>query len=118
VLDVATGLGPMARLAAEAAGPAGRVVASDISAVMLAAAARSPGPGWAAIEYLQCPASAIAAEDDSFAVVLCQDGLQFFPDRAAAAAEMRRVARPGGTVVMSTWAAGHAFRPAGLSPAR
>ena len=59
----------------------------------------------------ECPASAIAAEDDSFDVVLCQHGLQFFPDRAAAAGEMRRVARPGGTAVMSTWAAEH---PLGL----
>src|SRR5580698_4006548 len=112
VLDVASGLGPVARLAAPAAGPGGRVVASDISAAMLAvASARPQDPGWAAIEYLQCPAEAIAAEDDSFDVVLCQHGLQFFPDRAAAAAEMRRVARPGGTAVMSTWAAEH---PLGL----
>ena len=112
VLDVASGLGPVARLAAETAGPGGRVVASDISAAMVAvASARPHAPGWAAIEYLQCPASAIAADDHSFDVVLCQHGLQFFPDRAAAVAEMRRVARPGGTAVMSTWAAGH---PLGL----
>jgi SAM-dependent methyltransferase len=38
-------------------------------------------------------------------VVLCQHGLQFFPDCAAAAGEMRRVTRPGGAVVLSTWAA-------------
>jgi SAM-dependent methyltransferase len=106
VLDVASGLGPVARLAAEAAGPGGRVVASDISAAMLAVASALPqGPGWAAIEFRQCPASAIAAEDDSFDLVLCQQGLQFFPDRAAAVGEMRRVTRPGGTAVMSTWAA-------------
>ena len=37
--------------------------------------------------------------------------MQFFPDRPAAAAEMRRVARPGGTAVLSTWAAEH---PLGL----
>ena len=112
VLDVASGLGPVARLAAEAAGPGGRVVASDISAAMLAvASARPHGPGWAAMEYLECPAAAIAADDDSFDVVLCQHGLQFFPDRAAAVAEMRRVARPGGTAAMSTWAAEH---PLGL----
>ena len=80
VLDVASGLGPVARLAAEAAGPGGRVVASDISAAMLAlAAARPADPGWAPVEYLQCPASAIAARDDGFDVVLCQHGLQFFP---------------------------------------
>jgi ubiquinone/menaquinone biosynthesis C-methylase UbiE len=112
VLDVASGLGPVAKLAAQAAGPGGRVVASDISAAMLAAAAARPaGPGWAPIRYLECPASAIAADDDGFDVVLCQQGLQFFPDRAAAVAEMRRVARPGGTAVMSTWAAEH---PLGL----
>src|SRR5580698_2651596 len=108
VLDVASGLGPVARLAAEAAGPGGRVVASDISAAMLAmAAARPADPQWAPIEYLECPASAITAHDDSFSAVLCQHGLQFFPDRAAAAREMRRVAQPGGTVVLSTWAAEH-----------
>ena len=88
VLDVASGLGTVARLAAAAAGPAGRVVASDISAAMLtAAAARSAPSGWAPIEYLQCPVSAITA------------------------AEMRRVTRPGGTIVLSTWAAEH---PLGL----
>jgi len=112
VLDVASGPGPVARLAAAAAGPGGRVVASDISAAMLAAAAARPADqGWAPIEYLECPAAAIAADDDSFDVVLCQQGLQFFPDRAAAVAEMRRVAKPGGLVVAATWAAGY---PLGL----
>ena len=112
VLDLASGLGPVARLAAMAAAPGGRVVASDISAVMLAAAAaRFVDPQWAPIDYLQCPAAAIAAPDDSFDVVLCQHGLQFFPERAAAAGEMRRVTRPGGIVVLSTWAAEH---PLGL----
>ncbi len=88
------------------------MVASDISAAMLAAAAARPvDPRWAPIEYLECPASAITAHDDSFDVVLCQHGLQFFPDRAAAAGEMLRVARPGGVVALSTWAAEH---PLGL----
>ena len=112
VLDVASGLGPVARLAAAAAGPGGRVVASDISAAMLAAAAARPvDPRCAPIEYLVCPASAITAQDHSFDAVLCQHGLQFFPECAAAAGEMRRVARPGGIVVLSTWAAEH---PLGL----
>ncbi len=112
VLDVASGPGPVARLAAAAVGPAGRVVASDISAPMLALAAARPTPdGWASIEFLQCPASAIDAPDDHFDAVLCQHGLQFFTDREAALREMRRVARPDGIVVISTWAA---ERPLGL----
>src|ERR1700733_6081546 len=54
VLDVASGRGPAARLAAAAAGPGGQVVASDISAAMLAlAAARPADPRWATIGYLQ-----------------------------------------------------------------
>jgi ubiquinone/menaquinone biosynthesis C-methylase UbiE len=53
VLDVASGLGPVARLAAAALGPDGRVVASDISAPMLALAAGRPrSEGWATIEFL------------------------------------------------------------------
>ncbi len=112
VLDVASGLGPVAREAVAAVGPAGRVVASDISEAMLAVAAAWPvRDGSAPVEFVSCSAAAIAAEDDSFDAVLCQHGLQFFPDHAAAIREMHRVAQPGGVVVLSTWAA---ERPLGL----
>src|SRR5258708_18160477 len=75
VLDLATGLGPVARLAAAAVGTSGRVVASDISPAMLAvAAARPVEPDWAPIEYLECPASAIDTADDGFDVVYCSHG--------------------------------------------
>jgi ubiquinone/menaquinone biosynthesis C-methylase UbiE len=112
VLDVACGLGPVARLAASAAGPAGRVVACDISAAMLAAAAARPvEAGCAPVEYLECSASALDVADSTFDVVLCQQGLQFFPGRAAAVAEMARAVRPDGLVAVSTWAAEH---PLGL----
>jgi len=112
VLDVATGLAPMARLAAAAAGPSGRVVASDISPAMLAVAAgRQVEPDWAPIEYLECPASAVDADDDTFDVVYCSHGLEFFADREGALSEMYRVLRPGGVAAMSAWAAEH---PVGL----
>jgi SAM-dependent methyltransferase len=112
VLDVASGLGPVARLAAAAAGPEGRVVASDISAAMLArAAARPADPQSAPVEYLECSALDIKAADASFDAVLCQQGLQFFPDRVAALREMHRVTRPAGAVLIATWAAD---RPLGL----
>lgn len=112
VLDVASGLGTVAHLAAAAVGPSGKVVASDISGPMLArAAARGREPGWAEVEYRECSASALDAADDSFDVVLCQQGLQFFPDRHGALVEMRRVTRPAGRIAISTWAAEH---PLGL----
>ncbi len=105
VLDVATGPGTVARLAATRAGAAGRVVASDVSGPMLALArARPADPGAAGIDWVEAPATALPAEDGAFDVVLCQHGLQFFTDRPAAAGEMRRVTRPGGTLAVSTWA--------------
>ena len=99
VLDVASGSGTVARLAALAVGPDGRVVASDISAAMLGVAAGKPvDPAWARIEYLECSVAAIEAADGSFDAVLCQQGLQFFPDRGGSMQEMCRVTRRDGVV--------------------
>jgi SAM-dependent methyltransferase len=105
VLDVACGPGTVAVVAAATVGPTGRVVGCDFSATMLAqAASRSRPSGSASIEYRECAAGELDAGDREFDAVLCQQGLQFFPDRAAAAAEMRRVLRDGGVVLLSTWA--------------
>jgi SAM-dependent methyltransferase len=40
---------------------------------------------------------------DSFEVVLCQQGLQYFPDRPAAMREMARVLSPGGRLALNVW---------------
>ena len=112
VLDVASGPGTVARLAASAVGPGGRVVASDISAAMLVIAASKPvDPAWVQIEYLECSVAAIEAAEGTFDAVLCQQGLQFFPDRGGAVQEMCRVTRRDGSVLVSTWAS---ERPLGL----
>jgi SAM-dependent methyltransferase len=44
-------------------------------------------------------------EDGAFEVALCQQGFQFFPDREAAATEMRRALEPGGRLAVATWTA-------------
>lgn len=112
VLDVASGTGVAARLAARFVGTGGRVVASDVSAAMLVYAATfSPATGSAQVEYVEAPADALPFRDGSFDVVLCQQGLQFFSDRPAAAREMRRVLGPGGVVGAAVWAAGSRLEP-------
>jgi ubiquinone/menaquinone biosynthesis C-methylase UbiE len=66
------------------------------------------------VELRQADAAALPFADDSFDAVLCQMALMFFPDRVAAFAEMRRVAQPGGAVVVmvpSSLDAQPAYRP-------
>jgi SAM-dependent methyltransferase len=112
VLDVASGTGVVARLASRRAGASGRVVASDISPGMLAhSASTSSVPGGAPIEYLEASATDLPVPDASFDVVLCQQGMQFFPDCAAAAREICRVLRPGGMAGMAVWAEGFRLEP-------
>jgi SAM-dependent methyltransferase len=88
------------------------VVASDVSGAMLARAASAPAPtGSAPIEYLEASVTELPLVTDSFDVVLCQHGMPFFTDRAAAAAEMLRVLRPGGRIGLSVWLAGRKLEP-------
>jgi len=115
VLDIASGTGVVARAVARRAAGKGLVVASDVSGPMLARAASVGSPNDAApIEYVNASADALPFEDGSFDVVLCQQGLQFFPARAAAVGEMRRVLRPGGVAGVAVWASGHPLEPFGV----
>ena len=100
VLDIACGTGIAARVARERLGADARVVGIDASAPMLAVARRQ-GPE---IDWREGNAAALpVGPDERFDVVVCQQGMQFFPDRLAAAREMRRVCAPGGRVVVATW---------------
>ena len=100
VLDLACGTGIVARLAAGRVGPSGTVIGLDINPGMLAVARAAAPPG-TVIGWHQAPAHASALPDGTADVVLCQLGLQFFPDRAAALREMRRVLAPGGRIVLN-----------------
>lgn len=105
VLDVACGTGIVARVAAPLIGPHGLIVGVDLSAAMLdVARAHAPGGG-AAVEWRQGDVAALPSDDASFDVVLCQQGLQFFPDKPGALREMHRVLRPGGRLGVCVWCA-------------
>lgn len=104
VLDVACGPGTVARAAARRVGPTGHVIGVDFSPAMLAIArGKPPVDDGAPIEYVEGPAEKLDVPDDDVDVVTCQHGLQFFPDRPAALAEMRRVLRPNGRLGIAVW---------------
>ena len=103
VLDLAAGTGIVAREAAPFAGSTGRIVASDVNPAMLAVGRALPAPAGAAIEWLEADAAALPLPDAAVDVVLCQQGLQYFPDKPAALAEARRVLAPGGRALFALW---------------
>src|SRR5262249_40245520 len=111
VLDVACGTGVVARTAAARVGESGRVAALDLNAGMLAIARSLPPVPGASIDWHEGSALALPFEDGSFDVVLCQLGLQFFPDRAAALAEMRRVRAAGGRTGLSVYGSMERYPP-------
>lgn len=102
VLDAACGTGVVARLAAERVGSEGRVVGFDLNPGMLVVARSLPVRG-APVGWVQATAGRLPFRDGSFEVVCCQLGLQFFPDREAALAEMARVLVAGGRLVAMVW---------------
>lgn len=104
VLDVATGPGTVARQAALAAGPSGRVTGVDISAAMLAVARSWPADAGAApIDYVEASAGSLALSDASFDVAYCQQGMQHMDDPLLALAEIRRLLRPAGRLGLALW---------------
>jgi SAM-dependent methyltransferase len=106
ILDVATGTGIGARLAAIASGPTGHVTGIDMDPQALEVAARSAvGHAAAPINWIEANAVAMPLVDESFETAFCLEGLQFFPDRVAGLTEIRRVLVSGGRLFVSCWAA-------------
>jgi ubiquinone/menaquinone biosynthesis C-methylase UbiE len=98
VLELAGGTG---ELAAAFAARVGRYIYTDFSPAMVEAAKRRGIPG---IEYRVMDMQAIDLPDASVDGVLCRYGYMLVPDPALAMRETRRVLRPGGAVVLATWA--------------
>ena len=94
VLDVATGPGEAALIAMSKVAPAGRVIGADIAPAMLTAARARLSTG--AFQPVAMDGQALAFRDGSFDAVVCQLGLQFFPDPARGLTEFRRVLHAGG----------------------
>jgi ubiquinone/menaquinone biosynthesis C-methylase UbiE len=104
VLDVACGTGLVTFAAARKVGPHGWVLGTDISGSMVdAARARALEEGVDNVEFVRKDAEDLGLANASFHAVLCALGLMYVPDVELAAREMRRVARPGGRVVVAVW---------------
>ena len=98
VLDVSTGTGEAASMALSIVGMSGFVVGADISPQMLRVATdRLHTP---LFRPVAADGQALPFHDASFDSVVCQLGLQFFPDPARGLSEFRRVLRGNGNLVI------------------
>jgi ubiquinone/menaquinone biosynthesis C-methylase UbiE len=101
VLETAAGTGVVTRAMAHALPVHVEIVATDLNQAMLdraASIAIDRPVTWQQANALQLP-----FDDASVDAVVCQFGAMFFPDKAAAFAEARRVLKPGGTLLFSVW---------------
>lgn len=99
VLDLACGTGFVARTASAVVGEHGHVVGVDLNPQMLDVARTIGG-----FDVIDASADSTGLDTGSFDAVLCQQGLQYFPDPSAAIAESARCLRPGGRALFSVWA--------------
>ncbi len=101
VLEVAAGTGVVTRHLASSLATDAAIVATDLNQPMLdhAASRGTPRP----VEWRQADAMQLPFADASFDVVVCQFGVMFFPDKARAFAEARRVLRAGGAFIFNAW---------------
>jgi enediyne biosynthesis protein CalE5 len=104
VLDIAAGYGEPALTAACKAGPEGRVVATDISAEMLAfGRERAGAAGLGNIEFRQSDAFSLDFPPASFDAAVSRWGIIFEPDAEAAAARIRGFLTPGARMAIASW---------------
>jgi ubiquinone/menaquinone biosynthesis C-methylase UbiE len=101
VLDVAAGAGGQTLAAARRVGPAGSVLATDISpAILTHAAAAAAREGLGCVHTRELDGEELDVEPAEFDAVVSRLGLIYFPDRERALAGMYRALRPGGRVAV------------------
>ena len=101
VLEIAAGTGVVTRHLAAQLPADVSIVSTDLNQAMLDHAA-SIGTS-RAVTWRQADAMNLPFGDRTFDAVVCQFGAMFFPDKAVAFAEARRVLRPGGTFLFNVW---------------
>jgi SAM-dependent methyltransferase len=100
VLDVASGTGNAAIAAAERGAT---VTASDLTPELFDAGRRRAEAAGVELEWVEADAENLPFEDESFDVVMSSIGVMFAPHHQAAADQLVRVCRPGGTIGLLSW---------------
>jgi SAM-dependent methyltransferase len=101
VLDVATGTARLPLSLTRQLDFRGRVVGLDLAGLMLAIAQHKTRSHRTRVGLVRQDAMALPFADASFDAVTCIEALEFLPQPLGALAEMSRVLRPGGQLLIS-----------------
>jgi demethylmenaquinone methyltransferase/2-methoxy-6-polyprenyl-1,4-benzoquinol methylase len=99
-LDIAGGTGDVSRLLAKDAGPNGQVWLTDINGSMLGVGRDRLLDEGMMLPVAQCDAEKLPFPDDFFDLVTVAFGLRNMTHKDSALAEMRRVLKPGGRLMV------------------
>lgn len=106
VLDLGSGTGYPALLAAQVVGPQGAVLGMDLAEQMLAAAERKAGRlGLTNVTFRTGDVTSLPFDAASVDAVISRFCLMFLPEVPKAAAEVRRVLKPGAWIAAAVWSA-------------
>ncbi|WP_424831841.1 methyltransferase domain-containing protein [Ruegeria sp.] len=105
ILDVACGTGALTRAILEHLPGQGRVVGADLNQSMIDVARSMTKRTVHSVEWVASDVTALPLDDQSFDLACIQQGLQFFPDKPAALAEIHRVLKPSGHLSLTCWRA-------------
>jgi ubiquinone/menaquinone biosynthesis C-methylase UbiE len=107
VLDVACGTGIVTRTAVEQFPNIASIVGVDLNPNMLDIARAHTPETTIPVEWREGDICALPFPDASFDVALCQQGLQYVPDKLAALRELKRVLALGGRLAFTVWSTPH-----------
>jgi arsenite methyltransferase len=97
VLDLGSGAGTDALIAAQMVGEQGHVTGIDMTPEILAkAVTAAQAMGAANVEFVEAEAERLPFDDESFDVVISNGVIDLVPDKDAVFAELYRVLTPGG----------------------
>jgi len=103
IIDLACGTGVLARKVRSKLGSHTRIVGADLNESMIQVAKSLNDSGSEPCEWQIADVCDLPYEDGTFSLVMCQQGVQYFPDKVRAMREVRRVLNEEGRISLTVW---------------